>query len=106
MLSHVLLISSAYLAYAFMMSRKLPGGGASINVPAFSSTRQTVFVTHPDVHMRRFETVLPSVYDEAELTFNGDGRHLSPSTWGAPAMCSVYRTATHAVKALIVSGRP
>ena len=55
--------------------RRLVHVGSSVQFDA-----AYIFVAYPDVNVGRFETVLPSVYDEAELTLNGDGRHLSPWT--------------------------
>ncbi len=40
-MSHVLLMSSAYLAYDLIISLKFPGGGSSIYVPPFNSMRHT-----------------------------------------------------------------
>ena len=84
MLSQVFLMSPAYFEYALSMSRKSARRGTVHVGPTVQLNAAHVLVANPDVHMGRFESVLPGVDHKAELPLHHYGRHSKSLNRGLP----------------------
>ena len=81
MASHTFLISSAYVAWTFVVSEGFSRRQVHASTPVEFHAAY-VWVGNPDVYVGRIKTVLPGMYNKTELAFHHYSRHVqSFSNW-------------------------